>query len=47
MDAGIDVAKLRGGPVGVYVGCSGSDSGHANTWARDFAGYDGYETLGG
>ena len=47
MDAGIDVTKLRGGPVGVYVGCCGSDVGHVYTWTPDIGAYDGYENLGG
>ena len=33
MDAGIDVTKLKGGAVGVYVGCCGSDC--ATGWYRD------------
>ena len=46
MDAGVDVAQLRGGPVGVYVGCCGSDCGHMHTWQPDLAAHDGYENLG-
>ena len=33
MDAGVNVTKLKGGAVGVYVGCCGSDC--ATGWYRD------------